>query len=215
MAGSVTSLKGVFDANTRDIVGIAQVLNLAVNGATKKNRETDPNKRKRIVTAQNQIGYLPDFVINARSDAAETVALIELIAKGVTFPAATGSGATLVNYMRLIEVDAYVSGATALTEQGYIRSVWAVVGGATPQVYITQIPATGSTGVPGVGVNPNFAGNQTSALGTTAADTDVPFFTLVSGASTVTLNFVHATTEIMNAVVHVRIGKLTPITGGV
>lgn len=215
MAGSVQSIQGVFDQTTRDLVSRAQILNLAVNGAGKKNRELSASARKRIVTAQNQIAGTPDFIVNARSDAAETVALIELIAKGVTFPAATGTGATLVNFMRLITVDAFVSGATALTEQGWIRSTWAVVGGATPQVYLTQIPATGSTGAPGVGVNPNFAGNQASALGTTAADTDVPFFTLVSGASTVTLNFVHATTEIMNAVVQVRIGKLVAIAGGV
>lgn len=216
MAGSITSgPSGLFDPYTRDQAGADQVLRLALFGGDKGSGDTDLIVRKRITTALKELLKRPDFTVSARSDAAETVALIELIARGVTFPVASGSGATLINYMRVIDVEAYVSGATALTEQGFIKSRWAVVGGATPQVYITQIPATGSTGVPGVGVNPNFAGNVHSALGTTAADTDVPFLTLVSGASTVTLNFVHATTEVMNIVANVYVGKLQPIPGGV
>lgn len=205
MAGSVLSFTGKFDAATRDQANAKRKMSLAVFDYLGTNAQR--------LTARAELFGAPDFQIEARSDAAETLPLVELISKAVTFPAATGAAATLRYFMRVIEVDAYMSGATAATEQGYIKSRWAVVGGATPVVLISLLPATGSTGVPGVGAG--FAGNQFSAMGSTLADTDTPFLTLVAGASTVTLNLVHATVEIMNINAQVRVGKLISLVGGV
>lgn len=204
MAGSVTSFTGKFDPDTRDKANMARKINLAVYGAG--------NARQR-QTARAELFNQPDFTILARQDDAAALALVELIAKGVTFPAASGAAATLQYFMRLIEVDVFLSGATAATEQGHIRGRWAVVGGATPIVLVTLLPATGSTGVPGTGAG--FAGNIHSSEGSTLFDTDVPFVTLVAGASTVTLNCTHATTEIMNIKAEVRVGRLQALPGGV
>lgn len=194
MAVTVQSITGVFDPVTRDQVSRAQILALAVLGSSKKNRETDPNKRKRIVTAQNQIAGTPDFIVSARSTAAETANVIELIARGVLFPAPTGAAATLQYYSRVITVDAYVSG-DATDEQGFLRATGYIVGAATPIVRVTTVQGPSAV----------------AAAGLTAT----PAVTFVPGVGTLNIAITSAEAEILCWVLQVKVGKLQPILGGV
>jgi hypothetical protein len=194
MAGTIQSLAGVFDANTRDLVGRAQVLALAVYGASKKNRETDPNKRKRIVTAQNQVAQTPDFVIACRTTAAETFNTIELIARGVSFPAPTGAGATLQYFSRVLTVDAYVSG-DATDEQGFLRATGYIVGAATPIVRVVTVQGPSAVAAAGLAAT--------------------PAVTFVAGAGTLNVAVTSAEAEILNWIVQVRVGRLQAVLGGV
>lgn len=194
MAVTVQSVTGTFDPATRDIVGRAQVISLAIAGATKKPRETDPAKRKRVVTAQNQLMNAPDFVVFARSTIAEgPTSVLELISKGVTFPAATGSGATLTYYERVITVDAYLS-AAAGGLQGFLRATGTIIGGTTPTVLVTTVQGPSAV----------------------AAFTATPAVTFSAGASVLNINITSAqVTTIVNWVLNVRIGKLQSVLGGV
>jgi hypothetical protein len=191
MAGTIISTTGVFDPVIRDKTSMAQILNLALNGATKKPRETDPNKRKRVVTAQAQIADFPDFSIEANTTAAETFAVKELIAAGVTFPA---------GFMRLVNIDFYVAG-NAADETGWARHTALVSGGTTPIVRVVTVPAS----------TPVQVGGNTLSGVAGAGFTATPAVTVVAGASTVTVNVVSGEAENMNWVVQIRLGKLVPL----
>src|ERR1043165_3500588 len=115
MAGSVTSFKGKFDADTRDKANLARKISQAVFGAG--------NAQQR-QTARAELFKQPDFVISARQDVSgETTTLIDLTARGVTFPVGT---------CRVIEYEAFVTGDTAATESGYLHARNMIVGGTTP-----------------------------------------------------------------------------------
>lgn len=196
MAGTIQTFKGVFDNVVRDQLSTAAVLAIATNGANKKNRETDANKRKRIVTAQNQIAWQPDFTILARTTAAETFAVAELMtARGVLFPAGS---------LRLLEIEFYVAG-DASDETGWARHTALVSGGTTPIVRVVTVPAS----------TPVQVGGNTLSGVAGAGFTATPAVTVVAGAGTVTVNVVSAEAEILNWCVEIRVGKLRPMLLGV
>lgn len=137
-----------------------------------------------------------DFLIQCRTTAAETGAAIELMtARLVPFPAA---------FIRLIEIDFYVSG-NAADETGWARHTALVSGGTTPIVRVVTVPAS----------TPVQVGGNTLTGVAGAGFTATPATTVVAGAGTVTVNVVSAEAEILNWTVRVRVGKLVPMILGV
>jgi hypothetical protein len=186
MAGSVTSFTGKFDPETRDLSGFSRKVSLACFGAgTSAQRQT----------ARTEIFCAPDFIVNARTDSAETLAVAELIAKGVTFPAAS---------MRVLEIEAYVAG-NAADETGWLRHTALVSGGTTPIVRVVTVPASTPVQVGG--------NTLTGVAGAGFAAT--PAVTVVAGASTLTVNVVSAEAEILNWRVTIKVGKLQPMLLGI
>lgn len=137
-----------------------------------------------------------DFLVNARTTAAETGAAIELLtARGVPFPA---------GFTRLVEIDFYVSGDGA-TEIGWARHTAHVTGGATPVVQVVTVPAS----------TPVQVGGNTLSGVAGAGFAATPAVTVVAGASTVTVNVVSAEAEILNWTLRIKIGRLVPFIAGV
>ncbi len=138
-----------------------------------------------------------DFQIQARTDAAETFAVAELMtARGVPFDAGT---------IRTIDIQVAVAG-NAADETGVARYVFTVSGAATPLIragtLFTATPATMQVG----GVYQAMAGAGLAAT---------PLLTCVAGAGTVTINVVSAEAEILNWSLRVKIGKAQPLVLGV
>lgn len=192
MAGTILSgPTGLFDPYTRDQAGIDQILKLAMYGAERGPGDTDLILRKKVVTAQKYLAKDPDFTVDANTTAAETFAVLELIAKGVTFPA---------GYMRLLTIDYYVAG-NAADETGWARHTALVSGGTTPIVRVVTVPAS----------TPVQVGGNTLSGVAGAGFTATPAVTVVAGAGTVTINVVSAEAENLNFHVRVQIGKLIPL----
>lgn len=182
MAGSVTSLTGKFDADTRDIAGLSRLVSLACFGAG--------NSAQR-QTARAELFDRPDFIVSARQDVSgETTTILDLTAKGVTFPAGT---------CRVIEYEAFVTGDTAATETGYLAAKNMIVGGTTPVLGIV-IGA----------INTNMAG---AVGGFTTSDPSLQF-AMASNNVTITVTNEGAT-ETNNWLVKVWVGKLQPVKLGV
>lgn len=135
-----------------------------------------------------------DFLVQARSTAAETATVIELMtAKGVPFPA---------GFFRILEIEAYVSG-NASDETGYLRKIAAVSGGATPILRVIQNGATAATD----------QGFFSAVAGAGFAAT--PACAVTVGAGVVNVQITSAEAEILNWTVKVKVGKLVPLIAGV
>jgi len=182
---------GLFDPYTRDQASARQVLALAMYGGEKGAGDTDLALRKRVVTAEKWISGFPDFEVDVATTAAETGAAIELIARGVTFPA---------GFMRLVNVDYYVAG-NAADETGWARHTALVSGGSTPIVRVVTVPAS----------TPVQVGGNTLSGVAGAGFASTPAVTVVAGASTVTVNVVSAEAENLNWRVQVSLGRLVPL----
>lgn len=182
MAGSVTSITGRFDADTRDKANLARKISQAVFGAGSAAQRQ---------TARAELFKQPDFIVTARQDVAgETTTILDLTAKGVTFPAGT---------CRVIEYEAFVTGDTAATESGYLAAKNMIVGGTTPVLGIV-IGA----------VNTNMAG---AVGGFTTADPSIQF-AIATANVTITVTNENAT-ENNNWVLKVWVGPLQPVLLGI
>lgn len=204
MAVTIQGVAGVFDPVVRDQLSNAQILNIAVNGAGKKNRELSANARKRIVTAQNQIARAPDFTVYARTstnDAATQV--LDLTAKGVTFPANVGAVGQIVQFMRIITWEVWFAG-DASDETGYVSRIAAVAGGTPPIIRAIQNGATAAVA--------GTVFNATAAAGFTGAQTS----DIALNGNNVILRITSAeTAEVLNWVLKVYVGKLQPVLAGI
>ncbi len=137
-----------------------------------------------------------DFEIQARTDAAETFAVAELLtARGVPFDAGT---------IRTVQVDFFVAG-NAADETGWARHTALVSGGATPIVRVVTVPAN----------TPVQVGGNTLSGVAGAGFAATPAVTVVAGAGTLTVNVVSAEAEILNWRVKIKIGKAVPLVLGV
>ncbi len=137
-----------------------------------------------------------DFEIQARTDAAETFAVAELMtARGVPFDAATE---------RVIQIDFFVAG-NAADETGWARHTALVSGGSTPIVRVVTVPAS----------TPVQVGGNTLSGVAGAGLAATPAVTVVAGAGTVRVNVVSAGAEILNGRVKVKSGKAVPLVLGV
>lgn len=186
MAGSVQSITGKFDAETRDIANMARKISLAVFGAGSSAQRQ---------TARAELFNQADFTIAARTDSAETLAVAELIAKGVTFPAGS---------MRVLTCEFFVAG-NAADETGWARHTALISGGSTPIVRVVTVPAS----------TPVQVGGNTLSGVAGAGFAATPALTVVAGASTLTVNVVSAEAEILNWIVRLRVGKLQPMLLGI
>lgn len=197
----LTGPLGLFDADTRDKASPQRILYLAnfgqpafpsgtslVNGTAATNLLL---KRKQVATARAQIADAPDFIVEATTTAAETGAVCELIARGVTFPA---------NSERLVNVDFYVAG-NATDETGWARHTALVSGGTTPIVRVVTVPAS----------TPVQVGGNTLSGVAAAGFTATPAVTVTAGSGTLTVNVVSAEAENLNWKVFIRLGKLVPL----
>lgn len=140
-----------------------------------------------------------DFLVQARSTAAESGAVLELLtARGVPFPA---------GFLRTVEVDAYISG-DATDETGFMRYVFTISGGTTPLVragtLITSSPVMGAAGA---------VYQATAAAGFSGTSTN--FLTIAAGAGTVTLSVTSGESEILNWTLRVKVGRLIPFLAGI
>lgn len=142
-------------------------------------------KDKQLRTAQNFLAKLPDFTVEALSTAAEgPTAVIELIARGVTFPADIGTAGG-ARFQRKLIAEAYLTGLGA-TEAGYYRIEAMVQGAATPVIPVTVL----------IGPNQPGAGNTT------------PVLTFVAGVGTLSVAITSADAEDITWKVNVYVGKL-------
>lgn len=199
----VSGPTGLFDAPTRDQASLSKLLKLATFGQARFPTGTALAsqsaatvtaslllKDKQRVTAQNFLAKSPDFVVEANTTAAETATVIELIARGVTFPADIPVAGAVegVRFERLIVAEAYLSGGAA-NEGGYYRITGTIQGGATPTVIATVL----------IGPNQPGAGNTT------------PVLTFLAGASTLSVQVTSADAESINWKVFVTVGKLNAV----
>lgn len=148
---------GLFDADTRDKASAQRTQLLADFSQAKFPRGTAlvagtaaadlALKNKQVQTARNWVTRYPDFTVEALTDAAETATLIELISRGVTFPAGTERDITL---------EVYAAGNSG-TERGWTQSTFIVGGATTPTLPTVTNP--GPTA---------FAGFTTSSVGLAA-----------------------------------------------
>ena len=183
---------GLFDAATRDQATARQILALALFGGDKSVAENDTALRKRIVTAENQVAQRPDFTVEANTTAAETASVIELIARGVTFPAdiAAAGGVPGQRFIRVITVDCYVTGLAA-NEGGFLRATGTIQGGATPTVLVTTVQGPSAVAAAGLTATP--------AIG------------FVAGAGSLNIQVTSAEAEELNWRLNVFIGKLAKL----
>lgn len=188
---SVTNLSvaGLFDPYTRDFAPSYNVMAKAVLGV---------GSLAERLTAQNMIlrgDCSSDFVVRAlQAGSAATDTLIDLSAKGVTFPAQTA---------RTIEVEAWVTGdAFATTEFGHIKIAETFIGGTPPQVAIDVNVAANV-------ITTNTAGARGAF---TTSDPTVQF-AIVGNTVTVTVTNEGAA-ESNSWILRVRVGKLVPFNAG-
>jgi hypothetical protein len=192
MAGTILSgPTGLFDAYTRDQASLRSMIGLAMYGGEKGPGDTDLLIRKKVVTAEKFLMKEPDFTVDANTTAAETFAVCELIARGVTFPA---------GFMRVLTIDFYVAG-NAADETGWARHTALVSGGSTPIVRVVTVPAS----------TPVQVGGNTLSGVAGAGLAATPAVTVTAGASTVTVSVVSAEAENLNFHVRIHVGKLIPL----
>jgi hypothetical protein len=193
---------GLFDAPTRDQASLSKLLKLATFGQARfptgtalasQNAATVTAslllKDKQRQTAQNFLAKTHDFFVEASTSAAETANVIELIARGVTFPADVGA-ANGDRFVRDIQVDAYVTGLGA-TETGFLRVVGVIQGGATPTVLAVTNPGPSAVAAAGLAAT--------------------PAITFVAGAGTLNIAVTSAEAEPLDWKVFVFVGKLRQV----
>lgn len=203
MAGTILSLVPAAWDTRVDTLTNRQKAKIALEGASAvplaigaSDAATDANRVANAILADilaaRQAGE-PDFIIDAKTTAAETFAIIELMtARGVSFP---------VDTQRLLYIDLFVSGDAA-NEMQVIKHVASITGGTTPVVNVLALRATGPLDLPNfmIGTAAGFAGNT---------------ITIVAGVGTLTLNVVSGEAEVVNWRAEIRVGKLQTLLRGV
>lgn len=195
MAGTIQTFDPTAWDSRIDILDSKYLLRIAMEGASAVGQAAADGVLARLCARRMDERF--DFLVQARTTAAETFAVAELMtARGVPFAAAT---------MRIITADVNVSGDAA-TETGYAKYIFTVSGGSTPIIrsggVLTATPATMQ----------DSAFYQAMAGAGLAA---TPALTCVAGAGTVTINVVSAEAEILNWTVRIGVGKALPLILGV
>jgi hypothetical protein len=176
MAGVIRSVAPDAWDTTFDLIDTLPLLKLAVDG----------NRRY-----AQRVNKDPDFIVEAFQDvSAEATTLIDLTARGVTFPAGT---------IRIVEFEYFITGDTAATETGYVHQRNAIVGGTTPVL-----------GVVVGAIDTNLAGG---AAVFTGADPIVAFTMASNNVTIVGTN--EGATESNATILKVYVGRLQTVRLGV